>query len=103
MDELGECICDYLCTKVYSMIEITTDEIAYFKQLDERQQRLYVGLKAKLLGWHGVSWVSKVYQVDVKTVRKGKAELSSLPDSPPKRIRKVGAGPKKKSNRLLNL
>ena len=35
------------------MIEVPPDERAYFKQLDERKQRLYVGLKAKLIGWHG--------------------------------------------------
>jgi hypothetical protein len=35
--------------------------------------------------------------VDVKTIRKGKSELSDLPDTPVKRIRKVGGGPKKKS------
>jgi len=82
--------------KYKPMIEVTTDEMAYFKQLDERQQRLYVGLKAKLIGWHGVRWVSTAYQVNVKTVRKGKAELTTLPTAPPKRIRKIGGGPKKK-------
>ena len=77
-------------------MEITIEERNYFKQLDERQQRLYVGLKAKLLGWHGVRLVSIAYHVDVKTVRKGKSELSNLPPTPMKRIRKSGGGPKKK-------
>jgi hypothetical protein len=79
------------------MIEITAEEIRYFKQLDERQRRLYVGLQAQKIGWHGVSLVSTAYGVDVKTVRKGKSELSDLPNSPVTRIRKVGGGPKKKS------
>lgn len=77
-------------------MEITLDEIQYFKQLDERQQRLYLGLRAKLLGWHGVRLVSLAYNVDVKTVRKGKAELSNLPPTPVTRIRKIGGGAKKK-------
>lgn len=77
-------------------MEITIEELNYFKQLDERQQRLYVGLKAKLLGWHGVRLVSIAYNVDVKTVRKGKSELSNLALTPVKRIRKLGGGPKKK-------
>ena len=77
------------------MIAVSEDDIRYFKQLDERQQRLYLGLKAKTIGWHGVSYVSAAYGVDVKTVRKGKLELSDLPDSPLKRIRKTGGGPKK--------
>lgn len=74
---------------------ITNAELQYFKQLDERQQRLYVGLKAQLAGWHGVKLVSTAYGVDVKTVRKGKKELLSLPTIPNKRLRKIGSGPKK--------
>jgi hypothetical protein len=77
-------------------MEITLEERNYFNQLDERQQRLYVGLKAKLLGYHGVRLVSVAYNVNIKTVRKGKAELSDLSPIPIKRIRKVGGGPKKK-------
>jgi hypothetical protein len=79
-------------------VEIAIEERNYFKQLDERQQRLYVGLKAKLLGWHGVPLVSIAYHVNVKTVRKGKNELSDLSLTPIKRIRKIGGGPKKNTN-----
>lgn len=78
------------------MIAVTEDEIRYLKQLDERQQRLYVCLKAQLYGRGGCGIVSKSYGYDIKTVRKGKLELSELPSSPLKRIRKVGGGAKKK-------
>lgn len=81
---------------IESIMEITIEEIAYLKQLDERQRRLYLGLKAKLLGWHGLRLVSVAYQVDVKTVRKGKAELTNLPPTSVKRIRTIGGGAKKK-------
>jgi hypothetical protein len=74
---------------------ITEDEIRYYKQLDERQGRLFLGMKAKLLGRSGVRLVSAAFGVDSKTVRKGKTELSELPDTPPKRIRKLGGGAKK--------
>ena len=74
---------------------ITDDEIRYYKQLDERQRRLFLGVKAKLLGHRGVRLVSESFGVDVKTVRKGKSELASLPETPPKRIRQSGAGAKK--------
>lgn len=77
------------------MLEVTATEIRYYKQLDERQQRLYLGLKAELLGTHGVKLVSEAYGVDIKTVMKGKSELTDLPTVPLKRIRKVGVGPKK--------
>lgn len=74
---------------------ITGDEIRYYKQLDERQGRLFLGMKAKLLGRSGVRLVSEAFGVDIKTVCKGKAELSELPDTPSKRVRKVGGGAKK--------
>ena len=74
---------------------ISEDEIRYYKQLDERQQRLFIGMKAKLLGRSGVRLVSAAFGVNAKTVRKGKEELSGLPDTPPKRIRKTGGGAKK--------
>jgi hypothetical protein len=76
-------------------MELTGDEIRYYNQLDERQQRLYLGLKAKTLGVHGVKIVSDAYNVDIKTVMKGKSELTDLPIVPLKRIRKAGGGPKK--------
>jgi hypothetical protein len=74
---------------------ITEDEIRYYKQLDERQGHLFPGMKAKLLGRSGVCPVSEAFGVDARTVRKGKSELSELPDTPSKRIRKVGGGAKK--------
>jgi hypothetical protein len=74
---------------------ISEDEIRYYKQLDERQGRLFLGMKAKLLGRSGVRLVSEAFGVDSKTVRKGKAELLQLPETPPKRIRKSGGGAKK--------
>jgi len=74
---------------------ITEDEIRYYKQLDERQGRLFLGMKAKLLGRSGVRLVSETFEVDAKTVRKGKSELMELPDTPSKRIRRSGGGAKK--------
>lgn len=74
---------------------ITEDEIRYYKQLDERQGRLFLGMKAKQLGRSGVRLVSESFGVDCKTVRKGKEELDTLPDTPPKRVRKAGGGAKK--------
>lgn len=74
---------------------ITEDELRYYKQLDERMQRLFLGMKAKQLGRSGVRLVSEAFCVDPKTVRKGKEELDFLPDIPVKRIRKSGGGAKK--------
>jgi hypothetical protein len=74
---------------------ISEDELRYYKQLDERQGRLFLGMKAKLLGRSGCRIVSEVFGVNIKTVRAGKKDLASLPENPPKRIRKMGGGAKK--------
>jgi hypothetical protein len=74
---------------------ISEEELRYYKQLDERQGRLFLGMKALLLGRSGSRIVSEAFGVNIKTVRAGKKELSQLPESPPKRIRKVGGGAKK--------
>ena len=74
---------------------ISEDEIRYYRQLDERQQRFFLGLKAKSLGSSGVRLVSEAFGVDPKTVRKGKQELSDLPDEPSRRVRRAGGGAKK--------
>lgn len=81
----------------FEVMEVfTEDEIRYFKQLDERQQRLFAGLRAKILGRGGVGLVSSALGLHENTVRRGKVELDDLPAGPEKRIRKTGAGTKKK-------
>ena len=77
------------------MLIISEDELRYFMQLDERQQRLYLGLQAKTIGWYGVKQVSIAYNVNAKTVRQGKLELIDLPEAPLKKVRKTGGGSKK--------
>ena len=74
----------------------TADEIRYFKQLDERQQRLFAGLRAKILGRSGVGLVGTALGMHENTVRRGRVELEDLPPGPEKRIRKTGGGAKKK-------
>lgn len=71
---------------------ITEDEIRYYKQLDELQQRLFLGMKAKLLGHSDVRFVSDVFRIDSKTLYKVKSELASLFETPSKRIRKSAGG-----------
>lgn len=68
---------------------ISEDEIRYYKQLDERQQRVFLGLRAKSLGRSGVRAVSEAFGVNAKAVRKGKQELSDLPQNPSQRVRRT--------------
>ncbi|MDR2950598.1 MAG: hypothetical protein LBV71_15530 [Prevotella sp.] len=45
---------------------ISEDELRYYKQLDERQGRLFLGMKAKLLGRGGCRIVSEAFGVNIK-------------------------------------
>jgi hypothetical protein len=54
---------------------ISSHELSYYKSLNERQRRLYVALKAIELGWNGVAMVCKAYEINRKTIYKGKKEL----------------------------
>jgi hypothetical protein len=74
---------------------ISEDGFRYYKQIDGRQGRLFLGMKAKLPGRRGSRLVSGAFGVDIRTVRAGKKELSELPETPPKRMRKPGGGAKK--------
>lgn len=71
-------------------------ELVFFNQLNERQKRLYVGLKSIELGYHGVRKIADEFGVHPHTIRLGQKELQDPNLSLPKRIRKAGGGRKKK-------
>lgn len=73
-------------------------EVQFYNSLNERSRRLYVGLKAMELGWHGVELVSASYGVHSNTVRKGKKELLSPILMDVNSIRKSSGLRKKKGN-----
>ena len=56
-------------------LSLSVSEVQFYNSLNERSRRLYVGLKASELGWHGVELVSASYGIHANTVRKGKKEL----------------------------
>ena len=56
-------------------LNLSVLEVQFYNNLNERSQRLYAGLKASELGWHGVELVSSSYGIHANTVRKGKKEL----------------------------
>jgi len=59
--------------------------------LDERQRRLWLGVEAEALGGGGVSVVARATGADVKTVRRGEAEIESGAE-PGGRVRGPGGG-----------
>ncbi len=58
--------------------------------LDERQQRLYVGLEAKKLGHGGDRQLARITGLSVDTIARGRQELAQAEAST--RIRGVGGG-----------
>jgi predicted ArsR family transcriptional regulator len=80
---------------------MTDSELFFFNQLNERQQRLYAGLKSSNIGYHGVSEVSKELGLHPHTVRLGQKELQNQILLPNNGVRKEGGGRKKKLRATL--
>jgi hypothetical protein len=69
----------------------------FFTRLPERARRCYAGLESLKLGHGGITYISEIFQIDRKTVRRGRNELMGLFEPVPgSRQRKAGGGRKKK-------
>lgn len=71
-------------------------ELIFFNRLNEKQKRLYAGMKASELGYHGVSQVSKQLSLHAHTIRLGQKELIAPDLLASSQIRQGGGGRKKK-------
>jgi Rhodopirellula transposase DDE domain len=71
--------------------EIAARYVKIRPYLDERQRRLWLGVEAQALGGSGVAAVARATGADVKTVRRGKAEIESGA-VPGGRVRGPGGG-----------
>ena len=65
-----------------------------FATLSEKDRRRYAGIEAAKLGHGGIEYISKLLDIDPKTVRRGMAELEQDGDPVPDRVRKEGGGRK---------
>ena len=74
-----------------------TLEKSFFETLNEKQKRLFAGLKATALGYFGVTQVAQELDIHPHTIRAGQKELATLNASSEtsSRIRKSGGGRKK--------
>ena len=74
-----------------------TLEQTFFATLNEKQKRLFAGLKANELGYFGVRQVAAQLGIHPHTVRAGQKELAHISESAvaSNRIRKTGGGRKK--------
>lgn len=63
-----------------------------FTTLSEKDRRRYAGIEAAKLGHGGIDYVSGLFDMDPKTVRRGLTELELTEDPAPSRIRKKRCG-----------
>jgi len=66
--------------------------------LDERQRRVWAAAEARSHGRGGIAAVARASGLAENTVRKGLAELDAPQDLPAGRVRKAGAGPKRRTD-----
>lgn len=76
---------------------------AFCETLSERDRRRFAALEAARLGHGGIEYVADVLGCSTKTIERGLGELAHLPKDPAEgRIRRPGAGRKKRLRRSLN-
>jgi hypothetical protein len=64
-----------------------------FTTLSEKDKRRYAGIEATKLGHGGLDYISKLFDIDPKTIRRGLQELDLTDDLPSDRVRKKRRGP----------
>lgn len=69
----------------------------FWETLSEKDQRRFSALEAVRLGRGGRQYIASVLGCSPRTITRGAAELELLPEDPAEgRVRRVGAGRKKK-------
>ena len=63
-----------------------------FATLSEKDRRRYAGIEAAKLGHGGIEYISELFGIDPKTVRRGLLELEQTDDPAPSRVRKKRRG-----------
>lgn len=67
----------------------------YYESLSEKDCRRYAAIEAKKLGYGGMSYISRLFGCNYRTIRKGIAELSEQNLTISNRIRRRGGGRKR--------
>ena len=76
---------------------------AFGQTLSEKDRRRFAALEAARLGHGGIEYVAEVLGCSTRTIERGADELDQLPNDPAAgRVRRPGAGRKKRSNRNHN-
>jgi len=78
--------------------------VDFYNTLSEKDGRRFAALEAKKLGRGGVPYVADLLGCGIRTIERGITELDSLAEDPAVgRIRRPGAGRKKKLKQSRNL
>lgn len=64
-----------------------------FRTLSEKDKRRYAGIEATKLDHGGIDYISKLFDIDPKTIRRGLQELDLADDLASERVRKKRWGP----------
>lgn len=65
-----------------------------YSRLSEKDRRRYAAVEAKKLGYGGIGYISKLLDIDARTIAQGLADLKEAQDPAVKRVRKQGGGRK---------
>jgi hypothetical protein len=65
-----------------------------FVTLSEKDRRRYAAVEAAKLGHGGLDYISRLFDIDPKTVRRGARELEQTDDPAGQRVRQAGGGRK---------
>jgi hypothetical protein len=71
--------------------EVERAMVTFFGSLREKDRRRYAAVESAKLGPGGLAYLSRLLGIDSSTIRRGEADLASLPDVPPEDVRKKGA------------
>lgn len=76
---------------------------SFCETLSEKDRRRFAALEAIRLGHGGIEYVAQVLGCSTRTIERGAEELDQLPNDPAAgRVRRPGAGRKKRSPRSHN-
>ena len=76
--------------------------VGFYQSLSEKDRRRFAAIEAQRLGYGGVKYIAELFGCSERTIERAALELEDLPNDPAAgRIRRPGAGRKKRSNRSL--
>jgi hypothetical protein len=76
--------------------DVEVNVLAFYETLSEKDQRRYVAVEARRMGFGGIEYLAGVFGCSVKTIERGVKELHELPSDPAAgRVRRPGGGRKK--------